>query len=224
MDSTDNFIELVEHICRQRSMYVCGGSFYEVCAYLCGYAQASPDSPLSGDGWAAFNDVVCATFRFPNNYVWPYALKQCSRDDDEASEQLRDLLVKFAERTKTESHEEIVRDVLSRIGNHEEGEPEKAWRRFSRAILSGQRDEIEPLIQEDPDAEILWSRAYPDDVAQALDQIAESYSVRQVSGSEEEGKVVIITPDFGPIPLQLIGGNWKIDATKIIDCWKANRK
>ncbi len=204
-------------------MYVCGGSFYEVCAYLYGYAHASPDSPLSGDGMRFFNDLVCAVCRFPNNYVWPYVLKECSRDDDDAIERLRSLLVEYVERTKTESPDEIVRDMMGRESSQEEGEPEKAWRRFSRALYRGRREEIEPLILEHPDAEILWEGAYPDDVVPLLDEIAEAYSVSQVSGSEEDGNVMIITPDFGPMPVQRVEGSWRIDATKIINCRKANR-
>lgn len=222
MNNTDNFIAFVEHICSRRSMYVIGGSFYEVCAYLSGYAHALPDSPISGEGWEAFNKFVCAAFRFPNKYAWPYVVKQCCRDDDEATERLRSILTEFAQRSKTESYEDIVRDMLSRASTQEEGEPEKTWRRFSRAILRGRREEIEPLIQEHPNAEVLWSVAYPDEVVPLLDEIAESYPVNQVSGSEDAGKVTIIT-DFGLIPLSLIGGTWRIDATKVIDCWKANR-
>ncbi len=204
-------------------MYVCGGSFYEVCAYLTGYAQASSDSPLSGDGWGLFNDIVCAACKFPSNYVWPYVLKECSRDDDEATERLRSLLVEYTERSKTESPGEIMQDVMARASSQEEGEPEKAWRRFSRALYRGRREEIEPLILGHPDAEILWEGAYPDDVVPLLDEIAEAYSVSQVSGSEEDGNVMIITPDFGPMPVQLVEGSWRIDARKIINCWKANR-
>lgn len=204
-------------------MYVIGGSFYEVCAYLYGYAHASPDSPLSGDGLGLFNDLVCAVCKFPNNYGWPYVLKECSRDDDEATERLRSLLVEYVERTKTESASEIVRDMMARTCSQEEGEPEKTWRRFSRALYRGRREEIEPLILRHPDAEILWEGAYPDDVVPLLDEIAEAYCVSQVSGSEEDGNVMIITPDFGPMPVQRVEGTWRIDATKIINCWKANR-
>jgi hypothetical protein len=221
MSATDRFIDLVESICHRSSMYVCGGSFYEICAYISGYAEASPDCPLSGDGWNAFNEFVCAAYRFPKNYVWPYVLKHCSRDDDEATARLQSLLVEFAKRSMTESHDDIVQDMISRACIRKEGVPEKAWRRFSRALLRGKKDEIEPLIQAHPDAEVLWAGAYPNDVASLLDQIDESYSVSQISGSEEDGEVTIITPDFGPMTLRLIGGDWRIDATKIIECRKA---
>lgn len=161
--------------------------------------------------------------RFPNNYVWPYVLKECSCDDDEATERLRSLLVEYTERMKTESPSEIVQDMMARASSQEEGEPEKVWRRFSRAIYRGRREEIEPLILRHPDAEILWEGAYPGDVGPLLEEIADAYCVTRVSGSAEEGKVMIITPDFGPMPVQHVDGCWRIDATKIINCWKANR-
>ncbi|MGO8690562.1 MAG: hypothetical protein ACLQLG_13145 [Thermoguttaceae bacterium] len=221
MNSVDSFIELIQSVCRRRHMYVYGGSFYEVCAYITGYAEASPDCPLSGEGWKAFNHFVCAACKFPSKYCWSYVLKQCSHDDDEATVRLQNLLAEFAERTKTESYEHIVQEMMSRARSQEEGEPEKTWRRFSRAIHRGSRDEIESLIQAHPDAEVLWSGTYPDDVATLLDQIEESYLVSQISGSENEGEVTIITPDFGPVAMKLIRGSWRIDATKVIDCRKA---
>jgi hypothetical protein len=223
MSSTDSFVKLVESICRRRTMYVSGGSFYEVCAYITGYANASSDGPLSDEGWKAFSHFVCAAFRFPSKYCWSYVLKQCSRDDDEATARLQSLLTEFVERSKTESHEDIVQEMMSRACSEEEGEPEKTWRRFSRALHRGNRNEIESLIQEHPDADILWSGAYPDDVVPLLDRIQESYLVSQISGSEDEGEVTIITPDFGPVALKRVGGNWRIDATKVIDCRKVSQ-
>jgi hypothetical protein len=222
METIDSFIELVNGICRRRQMYVADGTFFEVCAYLSGYAAASRDCPLGGEGWSAFNEFVCAAFRFPSKYGWPYVLKQCSRDDDEAIAHLQRLLTDFAERTKTESLEEIVQDVVSRVRSHPESEPVKVWRRFSRAIHRGRKEDVEPLIQDHPDASVLWSGTCPDTVAPLLDQIAESYLVSVISGSEEDGEVIIITPDIGPVGVKRIGGIWRIDATKIIDCRKAD--
>ena len=197
----ETFDELIESICRRRGMYVCGGSFFEVCAYIAGYAHASPDCPLGGDGWTAFNEFVCATFGFPGNYTWPYAIKQCCSDDDRASERLRELLTEFAQRTKTESHKEIVEGALSRTRDQEEGEPEKTWRKFSRAVLGGKRMEIEPLIQEHPDADVLWAGAYPDDVAtqeklngQSTYQLAGEKELRVVGDGAEAKKEAFEAP------------------------------
>jgi hypothetical protein len=223
MNGIDGFIELVSHLCSRRGMYVQGGTFYEVCAYLSGYSHASPDCPLSGKGWVAFNSYVCVTFRFPSKYAWPFVLKQCTRDDEEAAARLQHLLLDFVEMTKTKSHEEILRDAMSTASGQDEGEPIKAWRRFSRAIHRGKKEEIEPLIQDNPDADVLWSAAYPDDVAPLLDQIQESYMMNLISGSEEDGEVIIITPDFGTVGVKCIGGSWRVDASKVINCWKAAR-
>jgi hypothetical protein len=223
MDEIDNFIVLVGRLCSHRSMYVMDGTFNEVCAYLTGYAEASPDCPLGGKGRIAFNSFVCATFRFPSKYAWPFVLKQCSRDDNEAVTQLRDLLTDFAEKTKTKTHEEIVLAVMSRASDHEEGEPVKVWRRFSRAIHRGKREEIEPLILDHRNADVLWSATYPDDISPLLDQIQESYVVSVISGSDDDGEVTIITPDFGTVKLKHLSGSWRVDASKIIDCWMTSR-
>lgn len=224
MDSTDDFIELVDSICKRRHMYVCGGTFYEVCAYLSGYAAASTNCLLSGERWTAFNGFVCARFRFPQKHAWPYVIKHVGRNDDDAVYRLQELLVEFNRRTKSQSPEQIVRDEMSRATSQEEGEPEKTWRRFVRAYHRGVRHEIEPLIQPHPDAEILWSGTTPPDVAALLNEIQESYLVSQISGSEAGGEVTVITPDFGPIPLKRFESGWKIDATAIIECLTANAK
>jgi hypothetical protein len=207
MCSIDGFNELVGHICRRRHMYVPGGTFYEICAYLSGYANASPDCPLSGEGWNAFNGFVAALFQCPDKFGWPGVLKHCSRDEDEATALLHRLFTDFAERTRTESHERIVRDAVSRARGQEEAEPVKVWRRFSRAIHRGSKEEVEPLIQAHPDADILWSASYPDDVVPLLDQIQESYLISPISGSEEAGEVTVLTPDFGAVAVKRIGGS-----------------
>jgi hypothetical protein len=129
----------------------------------------------------------------------------------------------FTEKIKTMTHEEIVREAMSGARVHQESEPVKVWRRFSRAIHQGKREEIEPLVLDHCNAEVLWSATYPADVAELLDQIQESYVVSVISGSEVDGEVTIITPDFGPVKVKNIGGSWRIDASKIIDCWMARR-
>ncbi len=69
MGEMTKFIQMVEDICTRRKMFATGGTFYEVCAYLTGYAEASTDSPLSNEGWKVFSQYVCAHFRFPDKYV-----------------------------------------------------------------------------------------------------------------------------------------------------------
>jgi hypothetical protein len=207
-------------------MFVVVGTFYEVCAYIQGYSHASPDCPLSGEAWKDFNEFVCATYRFPQKYYWPYVIKQCSVDDDDATARLHRLLTEFAEKTKTQPRRKIAEDALAQAWGHEESEPVKAWRKFSRAIFRGKREDIEPLIQDHPDADILWSFSNSEDsedVAAALDQIQERYLMRTISGSEKDGEVIIITPDLGPVQVKRIAGRWRVDASKLIERWKANR-
>ena len=48
------------------------------------------------------------------------------------------------------------------------------------------------------------------------------YLVSVISGSEENGEVTIITADYGPVEVKRIDGIWRIDATNILECRKAN--
>lgn len=217
MDSTDRFIELVDCPCTRSGMYVRGDErFYGVCAYLQGYAHGSPDTPISGAGYRAFNDFVCATFRFPDKYIWEYVIRTCSRTDYEALGRLMNLLTEFARRTRTEPYEKLIEEARAKVVDYHEGEPEQTWRRFSLALLRGERAEIEPLIMPHPNAAILWQAAYPEDVAELLDEIAESYPVTRISGDEADGHVIIMTADFGPMNLKRTGETWQVDASEII--------
>lgn len=217
MDSTDRFIELVEVLCTRSGMYITGNEpFYGVAAYLRGYAEGSRDTPISDARNRAFNDVVCATYRFPNNYVWEYVIRTCSRTENEALESLRSLLTEFARRTRTEPYEKLIEEARAKVVDYHEGEPEQTWRRFSLALLRGEREEIEPLIMPHSEAAILWQAAYPEDVAELLDEIAESYPVTRISGDEADGHVIIMTADFGPMHLKRNGETWQVDASEII--------
>jgi hypothetical protein len=42
-----------------------------------------------------------------------------------------------------------------------------------------------------------------------------------ISGIEHDGEVTIITADYGRVGVKRIGGAWRIDASNIIDWWKA---
>lgn len=223
-DHIDSFIDVVDHLCRHPFMWVMSGSYFEVCAYLTGYAKGSPNCPLSGDGCTAFHDYVCFTFRFPHKYVWPGDFHYVTDDDAEAIEQLRTHLIDFCKRLKLESPQEIVRKAFEAMSTIKEGEPEKTWRLFSRAINRGKKDEIEPLILDHPNAELLWSTSCPDEaIASQLDHIEESFQISQIGGSEQDGDVKIITPDFGPVSVRRIDGQWRVDATKVIECKKRVR-
>jgi hypothetical protein len=215
MDNIDAFIEHVQHICEQPRMWVVGGSFYEVCAYISGYSHAI-GSPLKDGGWKAFQSFVCARCICPDKIVWPCVLKKCSRDEQEATTRLKDLLIEFAEKCKTMSHADIVREAVSEARSKPESEPVKTWRRFSRAIRRNRREDVVPLIQDHPDAGVLWSTHCPSRVAPQLDQIQESYLISPISGSEDEGEVTLLTPDFGVVGVKRIDGIWRVDASAII--------
>jgi hypothetical protein len=225
MDATSEFIQMVESLCAHRSMYVCEGTFYELCAYLEGYAAGSLDCPLGREGWDAFNRFVCAYFRFPDKYTWPYVLKCCTKDDDDATEHLRTLLTEFCHKARTSSYEEMIQEVTRGGVEDGEGAPEQVVRRLLAALLRGNRPEIEPLIQEHADAGILWEGAYPSDVAEQLDLLSRSNPIARLSGTEEEGEVRLITADFPfPITLRQIAGQWKVDVAKIIEMRKGTGK
>jgi len=224
MDATDKFIELVESICKRRSMYVCDGSFLEVSAYLSGFAHASTNCPLSNDGWKAFSRYVARHFGFPENYIWPYVLKSCSRDDDEATDRLLSLLVQFSNSARTHSYEEILESIQPRVVP-EDAEPEQTMRQLLAALLAGSRSEIEPLIMDHPDAEILWQGAYPAEVAVQLSHISNSNRIGRVSDHAADGQVKLITADFPfPITVKKFGQQWKVDAAEIIAIRKRTQR
>lgn len=217
MDATDRCIETIEYLCTRPRMYVSGGSFAEIWAYLSGYAHASTDGPLSNGGWRAFNRVICKQFGFPDKYVGDYVLTACSRDDDEAREQLRTILVQFCNSSRTQTYEEILESAKPRIEWNEAAEPEQAMRKLLAALLTGNRSEVEPLIMDHPDADILWQAAYPPGVADQLGQISDSNPIGRVSAHEKEGEVKLVTADFPfPITVKKHGTQWKVDAKDII--------
>lgn len=224
MDATDKFIELVESICKRRSMYVCDGSFLEVSAYLSGFAHASTNCPLSNDGWKAFSRYVARHFGFPENYIWPYVLKTCSRDDDEATDRLLSLLAKFSDSARTHSYEEILESIQPRVVP-QDAEPEQTMRQLLAALLTGSRSEIEPLIMDHPDAEILWQGAYPAEVAVQLSHVSNSNRIGRVSDHAADGQVKLITADFPfPITVEKVGQQWKVDAAEIIAIRKRTQR
>jgi hypothetical protein len=77
MDRTDEFLELVEAVCRRPGMYFGKASFQMVCAYFNGFAAGSTDCPLSEEGWSAFNTFVCCTYRCPEKLYWASLLAGC---------------------------------------------------------------------------------------------------------------------------------------------------
>jgi hypothetical protein len=214
---TDEFVNLVESLCNRPRMCTIGGTFEEVAAYVFGYVFGACGGYHEDESYEAFQRFVCAKFRFPSNYVWAFVIRECQSKDEDAIECLRSLVSEFATKSKSIPFSEIVEDAHANAVTFEEGEPEKVWRRFAHALLSGNRDTIEPLILEHPDAWILWEGKCPEDVAELLDEIAESYPVTRIAGREEDGEVTIITHDFGPMKIRLLNGSWRVDAAKVIE-------
>jgi hypothetical protein len=83
-----------------------------------GYAHASPDCPLGGERGTQFNELICARFRFPAKYAWPYVLKHSSLNDDEATARRHRLLTEFVEKTKTDSLQDLVQDAVAHARDH----------------------------------------------------------------------------------------------------------
>jgi hypothetical protein len=221
MSDIDEYLKSVDQVCRRPNCYG-HGTFDEVCAYIAGYSAGFPASPIrSGADYSAFNSFVASRHRFPQKYHWSYVIKKCTSDDAMAIERLRQLLTEFGERSRSESSAAIAGQALAEASSMEEGEPEKAWRAFSRVFLRGKREQIEPLILSHPDAEILWSRAYPTEVASQLEEICDGFLVSRIPGNKDDSHVKVITPDFGPVSVHLVDGQWKADVTPIIECWKS---
>lgn len=213
MKDIDEFIEFVSEICSRPRRYVARGSYFEVCAFLSGYSLAF-DTPI---GSRAFSRFVCAKIGFPDKYFWPAALHSCSRDDQHALARLQYLLIEFLELSKTIPPQQIADEALRIAKSIPETEPIKVWRQFARNLLRGEREYIEPLILSHPDADALWSGSCRPHVAPLLDQIRDSFVVSQISGSEDEGHVTIITPDCGNVEIKQIDGSWRVDASRIIE-------
>ena len=126
------------------------------------------------------------------------------------------LLTDFSNKTRTCSYEEIIEEA-EQLPSAEEGEPELMMRALLTALLSGKREDIEPLILNPTNATILWQGAYPSDVASLLDLVSSSHSIARVYGTEEEGEVRLFTADYPfPITVKKVDGEWKVDATDII--------
>lgn len=197
-------------------MYVCGGTFYEVAAYVEGFASAMAESPFAGNHRFAFNEYVTLTFGFPAKLAWPFVLKKATQSDEDAIAKLHTLLTAYIEALE----ENCVAQLLStqRMKNSvRDAEPQvNCWRHFSRALHRGDRIEIEKHALQRDDIQILWSESYPIDVIPMMDEIAESSSIPVLFVSDNGVRSRVMTPDYGEIDLEMIDGVWKIDPSPII--------
>lgn len=94
--------------------------------------------------------------------------------------------------------------------------PEAAYRQFMLALLSGKQAEISALILDHSDAEILWRRPYPPNVATAL---AEQYRTMQITRdpSNTDDRVVLSSSAMpAPITVVRVDDQWKLDAGPLI--------
>jgi len=94
--------------------------------------------------------------------------------------------------------------------------PEDVLFDFLIANLGGSEADIRPLIVDHPDAALLWQGAYPPDVAALLAQQYEGMGIARV---EEGPDRVLLQSSASPIPLAVVrvGGEWRVDASPIIE-------
>lgn len=94
--------------------------------------------------------------------------------------------------------------------------PEDVLLAFLVANLGGSEAEIRPLIVDHPDSGLLWRGAYPPEVGALLAQQYEGMVIERVAESSDR---VMLRCSASPIPLAVvrIGGEWRVDASPIID-------
>lgn len=216
MSSLTDFKELVDHICKRHRMYVCGGTFYEVAAYIQGFASAMSESPFGGDNRFAFNEYVTLTCGFPAKLAWPFVLKKATQTDEDAIAKLHTLLIAYIEAVDGNCVAQLLSTERMKHSVRETEPQVICWRLFSRALHRGDRIEIEKHALQRDDIEILWSGSYPVDVVPMMDEIAECSSIPVLFVSDDGIRSRVMTPDFGEIDLEMIEGTWKIDPSPII--------
>ena len=220
MPTLQEFSELVVNVCKRRHMYVSGGSFYEVCAYLQRFAAAMDPYPLGHDHRTSFNVFVNTRLGYPQKLAWPCVVKTATPTDEQAIDLLRDLLSEYTDALRNDRLSELIAETQAECEAHQENpsEPVICWRQFCHALHRADQDVLERLMLPHEHASVLWQSAYPDDVTPLMDQIAESYAIPVVSLSEDGSASEIMSPDFGILRLERIDGQWRIDAEPIIRC------
>ncbi|MCH2196960.1 hypothetical protein [Kordia sp.] len=207
------FTEFIEHICKRPAMYCLGSTFNEISAYINGYSHAKK-APISG---ADFNQFVCLKNSFPTNYAWYYVIKTCSKNDTEAIALMKDTILEFCDITSRMSIEQVMNYAIKNANTQKEGEPEKIFRKFDRALLSGNKAVIESLVLDIEKADVLWQGKYPNEVAEQLEELSNKQPIKRIYESEN-GKSIKILASGWPFPIEMIqkNGTWKINAGKII--------
>ncbi|MEM7386529.1 MAG: hypothetical protein AAF514_16430 [Verrucomicrobiota bacterium] len=218
MEAIDKWVELVTGLCRRPEMYTCEGSYNEICAFLQGYTTADRRAFPGRKGWAYFQEFVCARFGFPSNYGWPFVIRACAKDEEEAIEQIEKLLVEFCDQSRTRPFEEMVATAALLHRTNHDGGPERTLRAFLDALLEGKRSGIEPFITAHPRAAILWRGPYPVEVRQGLKEASAANPIARISGDENEGRVELFAAEFPfPISVRNIEGTWRVDPDRLIE-------
>lgn len=102
-----------------------------------------------------------------------------------------------------------------RLKHDDEVTPEEVYRRFLRAILTGDRSQVLPLIVVHENPACLWEDPYPQEVAAAL---AATYADVQIDRTLTEAESVVLRSGACPVPLRLVrdGVQWRVDPDPLI--------
>ena len=219
MEQKLSFRELIVHLCHRPNMYTLEGSFIEVAAFIDGYTFQN-DTPISG---RLFSRYVCLKNSFPSNYVWPYVIKNSTKNDAEALALTEAIILEFIELKDQLTEDELMLFAVNHSRN-EEGEAEKTFRKFDQALLLGNQQIIQSLIMEHKDASVLWAGAYPNDIRMLLDEVALNQPIKKVYESEDKRLIKIISSGWPfPIEMNYLDGKWKVDASNIIELRLQNK-
>lgn len=109
-----------------------------------------------------------------------------------------------------------------------ETSPEGVYRAFMLANLRGEEAEIRTLIVDNPDADVLWQGAYPDEVATALGKVYESMEITRIrteggEAADDDSRVVTLESQAVPVQLQVVreGDAWRVDTAPLIKLRRA---
>jgi hypothetical protein len=194
-------------------MYCLEGTFNEVSAFITGYSSAK-ETPISG---TTFNRFVCLKNSLPTNYIWTYVIKTCAKNDEDGILSIKNTILEFIELSNRLDEDELMQFAVDNA-DVKEGKPEKVFREFDSALLTGNKKIIQSLIIENDKADLLWNGKYPDSVAGKLSELSHNQPIKRIKESED-GKSVEIIASGWPFSIELILQNsgWKVNAEKIIE-------
>jgi hypothetical protein len=221
MGEPESFETLVRRLCRTPELYVLGGSFQEVCAYLTGHARGDARSPLAGQGWAAFSALVSRRLGLNADTSWPCAIRTRHPDDADALEALEEHSMAFLHALEHHSPAELIERLAQlRSGGDDDGPmvPEDIFRAFVIACLHGDEQRLRALILPHQQAELLWCERYDPAVAEDLERSFARMRVLRTCRNQRSDRVELMSPSF-PFPLSVVrtpaGG--RLDASPVIE-------